>query len=164
MCRRENGRTVLKNGVALDNRHVVPYNPFLSTMFDCHINVEVVCGVAAVKYLYNYVYKGHDRTEVAFEGGADANAARRAASAAANPARPPRAEHVEIDEIALYQDARCAVSARDAVCGCFSVRTLSVLAAMCHPPKLYGACSTTNCTVRAPTCIAWRCILRVAST
>jgi hypothetical protein len=40
---------------------VVPYNPYLSLFFNCHINVEVCTSVAAVKYLYKYVYKGHDR-------------------------------------------------------------------------------------------------------
>jgi hypothetical protein len=40
---------------------VVPYNSYLSLLFNCHINVEVCTSVAAVKYLYKYVYKGHDR-------------------------------------------------------------------------------------------------------
>jgi hypothetical protein len=43
---------------------VVPYNPYLSLLFNCHINVEVYTFVAAVKYLYKYVYKGHDRAQV----------------------------------------------------------------------------------------------------
>ncbi|XP_074299984.1 uncharacterized protein LOC141631180 [Silene latifolia] len=30
-------------------------------MFDCHLNVEVCSTINAVKYLYKYVYKGHDR-------------------------------------------------------------------------------------------------------
>jgi len=43
---------------------VVPYNPYLLRKYQCHINVEVCNTVAAVKYLYKYVYKGHDRAEV----------------------------------------------------------------------------------------------------
>jgi hypothetical protein len=39
---------------------VVPYNPYLSLLFNCHINVEVCTSVAAIKYLHKYVYKGHD--------------------------------------------------------------------------------------------------------
>jgi hypothetical protein len=31
-------------------------------MFNCHINVEVCSSIKAVKYLYKYIYKGHDRT------------------------------------------------------------------------------------------------------
>ncbi|KAK9706455.1 hypothetical protein RND81_07G125900 [Saponaria officinalis] len=30
-------------------------------LFDCHLNVEVCSTIQAVKYLYKYVYKGHDR-------------------------------------------------------------------------------------------------------
>ncbi|XP_022847592.1 uncharacterized protein LOC111370120 [Olea europaea var. sylvestris] len=45
----------------LDNRWVVPYNPYLSAKFDCQINVEVCSSIKALKYLYKYVYKGHDR-------------------------------------------------------------------------------------------------------
>jgi hypothetical protein len=42
----------------------VPYNPYLSLLFNCHINVEVCTSVAAVKYLYKYAYKGHDCAQV----------------------------------------------------------------------------------------------------
>ncbi len=50
-----------RGGFAFDNRWVVPYNPYLSLLFNCHINVEVCTFVTAVKYLYKYIYKGHDR-------------------------------------------------------------------------------------------------------
>jgi hypothetical protein len=43
---------------------VVPYNPYMSMFFNCHINVEVYTSVAVVKYFYKYVYKGHDRVQV----------------------------------------------------------------------------------------------------
>ena len=43
--RPDNGRTCTKNirnrAVSVDNRFVVPYNPYLLRRFDCHINVEV---------------------------------------------------------------------------------------------------------------------------
>ena len=48
-------------GVPVDNSWVVPYNPALLAMFDCHINVEVTSSIDCVKYLYKYVYKGNDR-------------------------------------------------------------------------------------------------------
>uniref|UniRef100_A0A453T3F5 ATP-dependent DNA helicase n=1 Tax=Aegilops tauschii subsp. strangulata TaxID=200361 RepID=A0A453T3F5_AEGTS len=47
--------------VMLDNRWVVPYNPYLLRMFNCHINIEVCSSIKAVKYLYKYIYKGHDK-------------------------------------------------------------------------------------------------------
>ena len=39
----------------------MPYNPYLLRMFNCHINVEVCSSIKAVKYLYKYIYKGHDK-------------------------------------------------------------------------------------------------------
>ncbi|SGY53419.1 BQ5605_C006g03757 [Microbotryum silenes-dioicae] len=38
--------------------NVVPTNPLLASKYNCHVNVEIASGVAAIKY----VYKGHDRT------------------------------------------------------------------------------------------------------
>ncbi|CAN1798059.1 hypothetical protein LINPERHAP1_LOCUS21551, partial [Linum perenne] len=38
--RSNNGRHILKKGVQLDNRFVVPYNRYLLLRFDAHINVE----------------------------------------------------------------------------------------------------------------------------
>ncbi|KAL6419264.1 hypothetical protein ACFW04_013994 [Cataglyphis niger] len=34
--------------------------PILSIIFNCHINVEIVSSIKSVKYLYKYIYKGHD--------------------------------------------------------------------------------------------------------
>ena len=42
----------------------MPYNAFLLTKFDAHINVQVVNTIRSVKYLYKYVYKGHDKAAV----------------------------------------------------------------------------------------------------
>jgi hypothetical protein len=64
-CRPDNGRAFMTNsGVNLDNHWVVPYNRWLLSKYQCHINVEVCATVNAVKYLYKYVYKGHDRARV----------------------------------------------------------------------------------------------------
>nr|XP_045084652.1 uncharacterized protein LOC123494084 [Aegilops tauschii subsp. strangulata] len=51
----------------LDNRWVVPYNPYLLRMFNCHINVEVCSSIKAVKYLYKYIYKGHDKASFSID-------------------------------------------------------------------------------------------------
>ncbi|XP_027181704.1 uncharacterized protein LOC113780084 [Coffea eugenioides] len=59
--RRMNGHCVRVRDHLLDNRWVVPYNPYLLALFDCHLNVEICSTVNLVKYLYKYVYKGHNR-------------------------------------------------------------------------------------------------------
>ena len=51
----------------LDNRWVVPYSPYLSLRYNCHINVEVCLSPTAAKYLYKYVFKGEDRAMVRTE-------------------------------------------------------------------------------------------------
>ncbi len=65
--RGDNGRFVNVGGAKLDNRWVVPYNPYLLLKYNAHINVEICSTVSAVKYLYKYVYKGHDRAIVEFK-------------------------------------------------------------------------------------------------
>jgi len=42
------------------NTWIVPYNPYLSQRFNCHINTEVCSSIQAVKYIYKYIYKGPD--------------------------------------------------------------------------------------------------------
>ncbi|XP_022854652.1 uncharacterized protein LOC111375962 [Olea europaea var. sylvestris] len=59
--RRNNGISIKVRGQMLDNRWVVPYDPYLSAKFDCHTNVEVCSSIKAVKYLCKYVYKGYDQ-------------------------------------------------------------------------------------------------------
>jgi hypothetical protein len=61
---RDMGRTILVHDVELDNRWVVPHNVYLSTKYDAHINVEVYNNIRVVKYLFKYVYKGHDRATI----------------------------------------------------------------------------------------------------
>lgn len=41
----------------VDNRSVVPYNPYLLEKYDAHMNVEICSSITSVKYLYKYVYK-----------------------------------------------------------------------------------------------------------
>ena len=53
--RRNKNRRVQVCGIKLDNRWVVPYNPFLLLKYNAHINVEICSTVSAVKYLYKYV-------------------------------------------------------------------------------------------------------------
>lgn len=64
--RPENGLSVQKNGILLDNRWIVPYKLYLCSKYSAHINVEIGSSVTAVKYLYKYVYKEHDRLWLSF--------------------------------------------------------------------------------------------------
>ncbi|KAL6421224.1 hypothetical protein ACFW04_013648 [Cataglyphis niger] len=49
-----------------DNRNAVPYCPILSIIFNCHIN-KVVSSIKLVKYLYKYIYKGHNVVIITIE-------------------------------------------------------------------------------------------------
>lgn len=84
--RSDNGDVVWKQGTPMDNRSVVPYNPYLLTRFGAHLNVELCASVKSVKYLYKYVYKGFDAVTVSIE--------------------PNGQEKVERDEIKKFVDMR----------------------------------------------------------
>ena len=60
-CRPDDGRAYEVNGVMVDNRWIVPYNPYLSAKFDCHINVESLVSFSTLKYVHKYIHKGSDR-------------------------------------------------------------------------------------------------------
>ncbi|XP_073121556.1 uncharacterized protein [Henckelia pumila] len=62
--RRDDSQTVDVRKAKLNNQWVVPYNPYLLLRYDCHMNVEICSGLTAVKYLYKYIYKGHDKVVV----------------------------------------------------------------------------------------------------
>jgi len=62
--RRDTGHTILVHGIELDNRWVVSHNVYLLTKYDAHINIKVYNNIHVVKYLFKYVYKGHDRATV----------------------------------------------------------------------------------------------------
>ena len=109
--RREDGKTHEKSGFKFDNRWVVPHNPYLCAKYDAHINVEITSSIKAVKYLYKYVYKGHDRITM----GITTQAA--PGPAAGVPGAPAIAnaalDEQNVDEIKSYIDARY-VSASEA--------------------------------------------------
>ena len=44
----------------IDNRWIVAYNTYLLLKYDCHINVTVCATVKSFKYLYKYIFMGHD--------------------------------------------------------------------------------------------------------
>ncbi|XP_074307245.1 uncharacterized protein LOC141642356 [Silene latifolia] len=85
--RRRTGVQVTVRKSRLNNRWVVSYNPFLLGKYDCHLNVEICCTIKAVKYMYKYVYKGHDRISFAVT-------------------EPSGSGQESFDEITAYQSAR----------------------------------------------------------
>jgi hypothetical protein len=65
--RRDDGREVKKANLVFTNQHVVPFNKFLTLMFEAHINVEILVNSTAIKYLYKYITKGHDRSHLSLK-------------------------------------------------------------------------------------------------
>lgn len=59
--RPDDGRAYEVRGHMLDNRWVVPYSPFLCSLFSCHINVECAVSLGSFKYAFKYVHKGPDQ-------------------------------------------------------------------------------------------------------
>ena len=112
--RRDNSRTVEVAGMKLDNRWVVPYNLYLLLKFNAHINVEICSTVSAVKYLYKYVYKGHDRAMIEFQSGDHTD--------------KPR----QVDEVSNYLEARY-ISACEA---CYRIFAYDLHANLPHVMRL----------------------------
>ncbi|GBN20108.1 hypothetical protein AVEN_30970-1 [Araneus ventricosus] len=89
--RRRPGDTAFVRRREINNRFVVPYNPYLLLKYNAHINVEVCTSLRAVKYIYKYIYKGFDCANMVLTAG-----------------------QVQYNEIANYIDARY-VSAPEAM-------------------------------------------------
>lgn len=62
--RRDDKWQVFVRNAILDNRWVVSYNPYLLTRYNSHTNLEICYNIKTIKYIYKYIYKGHDKVAV----------------------------------------------------------------------------------------------------
>ncbi|KAF5349437.1 hypothetical protein D9758_014620 [Tetrapyrgos nigripes] len=60
-ARPDDGHAYEVRGQMVDNRWIVPYSPYLSAKFNCHINVECASNIRSIKYPFKYIHKGGDR-------------------------------------------------------------------------------------------------------
>ncbi|CAF4569288.1 unnamed protein product [Rotaria sp. Silwood2] len=89
----------------VDNRWIVPYNPYLLMKYNANVNVEICATVKSIKYLFKYIYKGHDCANIKLQRPVQEGAAVAQAT-------------LEWDEIKAHLDARY-VSAPEAARGLF---------------------------------------------
>ena len=55
---------ITRNGQTVTDEWVVPLNPMLLEMFDCHVNVEICAHKRCFKYVYKYCFKSPDHATV----------------------------------------------------------------------------------------------------
>ncbi|XP_031101949.1 uncharacterized protein LOC116005851 [Ipomoea triloba] len=104
--RRDDGKTITKNVIQLDNRYVVPNNRYLLLRYKAHMNVEWCNQSRSIKYLFKYVNKGNARITAEFYKTSS------------------NADGVQVvDEINMYYDCRY-VSAFEATCDDEDVETV----------------------------------------
>jgi hypothetical protein len=58
--RPNDGRSYSVGGFTVNNQWIVAFCPFLSALFDCHINLECAASLGSFKYLFKYIQKGPD--------------------------------------------------------------------------------------------------------
>jgi hypothetical protein len=59
--RPDDGKAHMVRNYLTDNRWIIPYCPFLSAKYNCHINVECAVSLSSFKYVFKYIQKGGDR-------------------------------------------------------------------------------------------------------
>ena len=98
----------------------MPYNPYLSQTFNRDINVEIATSISSVKYLYKYVYKGHDRTAISIQ----------------------RDDAEVVDEIKDYLDARYISKEANPGLSCFCCERIGGRV----PVSLFSMCTGSRST------------------
>ena len=59
-ARPNDGRSYPVRGFMLDNRWIVPFNPFCTLWLYCHINIECAIRFGSMSYINKYIDKGGD--------------------------------------------------------------------------------------------------------
>lgn len=59
--RRSNTHVIHKSGIALDNKHVIPYNTRLLLKYQAHININWCNQSTSIKYIFKYIHTRYDR-------------------------------------------------------------------------------------------------------
>lgn len=93
------------------NGRIVPYNPYLTRRYNCHINVELCANVNAIRYIFKYIFKGHDLTHITItqqnETSEDSHHPRGLRQSRRSRHAPNITEPSEsVDEIKCYHEAR----------------------------------------------------------
>ena len=60
----DGGNTGTKRDTEINNKWVIPYNPYLLMKYRSHINIQYVVSIASIKYLFKYNFKGGDMMTV----------------------------------------------------------------------------------------------------
>jgi hypothetical protein len=86
--RRDDEQVVEVRNAKLDNKWVIPFNPSLLMLYNCHINIEMCSSIKTVKYLHKYIYKGPDGASYCVD-------------------KSDNGDKVVTNEIKQFRDARC---------------------------------------------------------
>jgi hypothetical protein len=92
--RRNDGRTIEKNKIMLDNQYVVPDNVDLLVKYQSHLNVEWCNRSQSIKYLFKYINKGSDRATIILQENLS------------NTTNDQRQSNIVVDETKAYLDCR----------------------------------------------------------
>ncbi|CAM4681789.1 unnamed protein product [Leuciscus chuanchicus] len=99
--------------VPVNNTWVVPYNPYLLLRYNAHINVEIVCVVSSVKYLYKYLEKGPDQCMVRLDVPDDETREILRRDEQKQPPVKMLAIHLEDEQVIMFNDEGAAQNLLD---------------------------------------------------
>ena len=88
---------IIKNNThVFTNADVIPYNKYLLYKYRCHINVECVDSIQAIKYLFKYIVKGNDSATFTIDSTAESSSSTDSTNN----------NSTNMDEIKMFQNKR----------------------------------------------------------